>query len=411
MRTGDRAGGNHDARFRMISVLDLEVGMRVVDTGLSWTEHPFLYSGEGPVTSAAQIEQLREQGYRDVFILDSRWQEPQLVKEPGGETLPDAAEGTGRRPPGPDDYAKALSLHDESFGVINSFILAAKLGKPMDRDAPVRLVEGVIDSVTSNPDALVSLIKLRFNDEYTYTHCINVSVLAVLFGHYMGMRKPELQTLGEAGLFHDLGKVRIPDGILDKPGRLTPGEFEVVKSHPEEGAAILEKQDMASSGVLSIIREHHEKFNGTGYPNALSGDRLGRLAQMIALADCYDAMTSKRPYRSAILPNTAMRIMFAMRNKDFSRELIEPFIKCLGIYPVGSPVRLRNGQVALVCGSNPRSPLFPTVKIILDAGMRPRPHKVLDLSSPEAKALGDGFSIEAPLDMSVLGKDPAGFLF
>jgi len=397
-------------RIRKIAIHELRVGMTVVDTGLSWTEHPYLYSREGRVSSQEHIEDLKSQGYRELFIqeqdtgrsssqpLDSLRTEPHPAK--AARPLPDAG-----------DFARASSLYDESFGVISSFIQAARLGKPLDREAPARLVEGVIESVTSNPDALVSLVNLRFNDRYSYTHCINVSVLAVVFGHYLGLERPTLRKLGEAGLFHDLGKVRIPDEILDKPGRLTPEEFAVIKSHPAEGVAILEAQGMAGLEVLRVVREHHEKFNGDGYPRGLSGDRLGRLVQVVGLVDCYDAMTSPRPYRGAILPNTAMRILFAMRNKDFSRELVEPFIKCLGIYPVGSPVRLKNGSVALVCGANPGSPLYPTVKIILDADMRPLPHQVLDLASPEARALGDAVSIEAPLDMSVLGHDPCGFLF
>ncbi len=384
--------------------------MEVVDTGLSWTQHPYLYSEAGRITSARQIKDLVEQGYRDLFIQDAG--SDRLIEEaPVPEDKAACGHNVAHPLPGAEDYARALGLYDDSFGVINSFILAAKLGRPMDREASVRLVEGLIDSVTSNPDALVSLVSLRFNDDYTFTHCINTAVLAVVFGRHLGLEKPKLRRLGEAGLFHDLGKTRIPEEILDKPRRLTPEEFRVVKAHPAEGAAILEKQDMVSDGVLRTIRDHHEKFNGTGYPLGVSGDRLCLSAQIVGLADCYDAMTSHRPYRRAILPNTAMRILFAMRNKDFSRDLIEPFIKCLGIYPVGSPVRLRNGEVALVCGANPESPLLPTIKIIMDANMRPRPHRILDLSSPEARALGDDISIATALDMSVLGVDPAGFLF
>ncbi|WP_173084670.1 HD-GYP domain-containing protein [Fundidesulfovibrio magnetotacticus] len=389
-------------RIRKIAVAELRPGMTVVDTGLSWTEHPFLYSAAGPVDSRRQVEALLAEGYRETFIREERTPAPprRSGMSPSSRPLP-----------GRDDYARARALQDESVGVISAFMRAARLGKPLDREAPARLVEKVIDTVAGNPDALVSLANLRRNDAYSYTHSLNVSVLAVVFGQYLGLDKDALRGLGEAGLFHDLGKTRIPDAILDKPGRLTPEEFAVIKSHPGEGADILESQGLGSPKVLAAIRDHHEKFNGAGYPRGLAGDRLERAAQVVGLVDSYDAMTSNRPYRGAIQPNTAMRILFAMRDKDFSRELLESFIKCLGIYPVGSPVRLRDGSVALVCGSNPESPLLPTVKIILDARMRPRPHLVLDLASPQVKALGDAVVIEAPLDMSVLGMDPAGFLF
>lgn len=391
-------------RIRKVSIREARVGMVVVDTGLSWTEHPFLYSGEGPLTSKEQIDDLQSQGFRELFIQDHG--DAQELVTAWGRAVRDAP-----HLPDEGEYARASKLYDDSFDVISSFIQAARLGKPLDREAPARLVEGVIESVASNPDALVSLINLRFNDQYSYAHCINVSVLAVVFGHYLGFDRPALRRLGEAGLFHDLGKIRIPDDILDKPGRLTPEEFAVVKSHPAEGVNILRKQDMAGPDVLKMVREHHEKFNGSGYPLGLTGERLSRFVQILGIVDSYDAMTSNRPYRDAILPNTAMRILFAMRNKDFSRSLLEPFIKCLGIFPVGSPVRLRNGSVAMVCGSNPSSPLYPRVKLLMDANRKPLPHRVLDLSSPEVRALGDGFTIDTVLDMSVLGLDPCGLLF
>jgi putative nucleotidyltransferase with HDIG domain len=394
------------ATVRKITVEELEVGMRVVDTGLSWIDHPYLFSREGLIVSQAQIEAIKDEGYLELFV------------EQAGEnfTLPGPGPAQPARTPAANlapyrqELGKAKTIYADSLGFARDFIREAKLGKPVNYQASAPLVEEVIASVTRNPDALVSLIKLRAYDEYTYTHCINVSVLAVVFGRYLGLDEIRLRQLGSAGLFHDLGKTGVPDEILNKPGRLTEHEFQAIKAHPALGAELLSSQPGVPQEVLRAIREHHEKFNGQGYPQGLKDQTQSSGAQILSLADVYDALTSKRVYKDAVIPVGAMRIMFGMRGRDFSPDMVDSFIKCLGIFPVGSLVRLKNGAVAVVCRSNPREPLLPTVRIVLDQNLRRCQPTILDLASPEAKAMDGSQDIADNLDHTALGLDPTAFL-
>lgn len=395
--------------IRKISIDELKAGMQVVDTGLSWMQHPYLYSEPGIVASEEHVRGLKEEGYRELFIQD-RDGEPFFEDKAGRERTPKPRR---QRPsiPTREEYERAQALYKDSFAVIDGFLHAARLGMPIDREGPARLLEGVVENIASNPDTLVSFVTLCGTDDYTFSHSINVPVLAIVFGQYLGLGREELRQLGEAGLFHDLGKVAMPDWILNKPGRLTPEEFAVIKRHPDEGACMLEKNYPATDEVLRLIREHHERFNGSGYPDGLLGDKLGLNSLILGLADVYDALTSPRAYRVAVIPNTAMRILYAMRDKDFPKELVERFIKCLGIYPVGSFVRLTSGEVAMVCGSNAETPITPTVKIILDKDNRPCAHRVLDLSAQTAPGGEPPLAIAGPLDQALLGHGPMTYLF
>lgn len=393
--------------IRKVRVDALRAGMRVVDTGLSWIDNPYLYSQEGVIASMGQVQALVAEGYREAFIEDNGdFAAPQgdpaleqaLAVSPAGP----AAERS--RVPHAEELARAQTIYADSLNFARSFIRDVRAGKPLDYEASAPLVANILDSVSRNPDTLVSLAKLRRYDEYTYTHCINVSVLAVAFGRSLGLPRETLQLLGIAGLFHDVGKALIPAGILNKPGRLTDEEFDVIKNHPLLGARLLDARRGVPALVVTAVREHHEKRDGSGYPAGARGDEISLPGAMIGVADVYDALTSKRAYKNTIAPNTAMRILFEMRGKDFARGLVERFIKCLGIYPVGSLVRLDSGEVAVVLESNPHSPLRPSVRIFLGEDMRPRPPLTVNLAAEGADTRN--LSIAGALDHAALGIDP-----
>ncbi|MBL3580891.1 MAG: HD-GYP domain-containing protein, partial [Desulfovibrio alaskensis] len=256
----------------------------------------------------------------------------------------------------------------------------AREGRPVDLKAAEPLVEDIIQSVSRNAGALIGFAKLRAYDLYTYTHSLNVSLLAVAFGKYLGLDTVALRQIGLAGLFHDLGKALIPDFILNCPGRLTPEEFSVMKRHPVLGRDVLPGGGRIPDMVLEGMLQHHEKFNGTGYPAGLKGDAISEAGRIIAVVDVYDALTSKRPYKNAMLPNKALSILYSMAGEEFYPGYVEHFIKCIGIYPVGQIVRLNTGQVGVVSATDPAVPLRPEVIVVRDPLGRPAPPRLIRLA-------------------------------
>jgi len=237
--------------------------------------------------------------------------------------------------------------------------------------------------VFRNEAAAVTLFKLRGFDEYTYTHSINVSILAVLLGKHLGLDKPTLLKLGLAGMYHDVGKARIPESILNKPGKLTPAEFQAMKAHPLEGYNVMKGQADLDPEILRAVVEHHERHDGSGYPRGVRGEDISRFSRIISVVDVYDALTSRRVYKGAMAPAKALGMMYQWRDKDFPHNAIENFIRCVGVFPVGSFVRLSGGEFGIVASTNPVRPTKPEIKVVLDAKMRPQLARVLDLEALE----------------------------
>lgn len=391
----------------------LRPGMYVVDTGLDWTEHPYLYAEEGELADVAPIDALRQEGYEQVFVDTDKgsfvWDF--ISGKTPEQEVRDGVVGarTGRRKPAvpmDEEISRAKEVYDESLAFARDFMTNAREGK-VDYESSGPMVREMLDSVTRNPDALVSLTKLKSFDEYTFTHCINVSVLAAAFGSYLGLSAEDLHDLSTAALFHDVGKSLIPPKILNKPGKLTDEEFMVMKKHPERSYLLLREKKGIPKRVLRAVAEHHEKFNGAGYPRRLAGDRIHLFARIIAVADVYDALTSRRVYKAPMMPSRALTILYGMRGKDFHPGKAESFIKFLGIYPVGSMVRLDTGEHAIVVASNPDEPLNPTVLVAFDADLAPMAHRRVDLAEQDGE---DRLQIEESVDHEPLGVDPAQFL-
>jgi len=388
--------------LQKISASDLMVGMYVVDTGLSWLEHPYLFSQEGLITSEDVLRGIREAGYLEVFVDTDKGSLVPLSyvpeSESGGDVVPAGAAPDAKIPVAQELAAAKIVYHD-CLLIARDVIHTIQKGGSIDVPACSAMVGAVVDSAVRNADALLTLCKLRRHDAYTFTHGVNVSVLATAFGVSLGLCREDLQELGLAGLYHDLGKTGIPDAILNKPGRLTEAEYVRVKRHPALGGKLLAGLGL-SEGVLRGVIEHQERFDGSGYPQGLAGAAIHKWGRVLALADVYDALTSRRSYKRALLPTRALAVIHGMRGRDFPAALAERFIKFLGPYPVGSFVRLSNGQCGFVRGSHPLRPLAPVVLVVCESGGqrldRPQP---LDLSKDDGAALG----VAEALDPAMFG--------
>ncbi|HLU60939.1 MAG TPA: HD-GYP domain-containing protein [Gammaproteobacteria bacterium] len=365
------------ARRRM-DVADLEIGMYVAELDRPWIESPFLFQGF-VVQTADELELLRET-CRYVYVDDDRREEdaedrtirlsinmrPQANPERGGAEWRRIAMEE-RRAGFERELQRMHAVREHARGYVKNLMQDVRFGRAIDTDRARQVVTEMVDTITAQPDAALWLTQLKQAHEYTAQHSINVAVLSIAFAAHLGYGPEQLKLIGLGALLHDVGKMRIPPSILDKPGRLTAQEFEVIKRHPVEGYEIVKGTGDVPPQSLEIIRYHHERVSGRGYPDGLRGDQISTAVLLTAICDVYDAITSDRVYHHGIPADQGLNAMYQMAPSDFGRELVQEFIKCVGIYPVGSLVELGNGAIGVVMTRDPLNRLRPVVMLLRDS--------------------------------------------
>jgi len=237
------------------------------------------------------------------------------------------------------------------------------MGKAISAEAANELVDEISSSVMRNPGALISLARLKTADDYTYMHSVAVCALMVSLARQLKLDEKQIREAGMSGLLHDLGKAMIPMEILNKPGKLTDEEFDLIKSHPAEGHRLLVEGGTVGEIPLDVCLHHHEKVDGRGYPHQLKDEQISLFAKMGGVCDVYDAITSNRPYKAGWDPAESIRKMTEWCNGHFDTNVFQSFIKSIGIYPIGSLVRLSSGRLAVVTEQSEKSLLTPNVKV------------------------------------------------
>ena len=233
------------------------------------------------------------------------------------------------------------------------------------------LVEDIIDQLVNNNNLIMNLLDIRTLDDYTFAHSVNVCVLSVLTGISMGMARSQLFHLAIGGLFHDIGKMLVPLPILNKPGKLTSEEFEEIKQHPNTGFDMLKNDPNISRYSALAAYQHHERYNGEGYPRGLVGDKIHIFSRIVGMVDMYDALTADRVYRKAFPPNEAYEMILGAGNYLFEHEIINHFLKNIAAYPVGTIVQLSTGETAIVIETKPGYTLYPKVRILFTPDQQP----------------------------------------
>ncbi len=299
-----------------------------------------------------------------------------------------------------------LDLNHCVKGVLES---VAK-GDEIDVAKVKHAVSPMIDSVLRNPDACMWLARLKNKDSYTYKHSMGASIWAVSLGRQIGLPKIDLMILATGTLLCDIGKLSLPESLLMKKERLTNEEFDEVRSHVEKGLVALSKAGNVNPKVEQIVANHHERHDGTGYPNKLKGTNIPVLARIAAIADCYDAMTSERIYAKAISPSMAVKKLFEWRGKDFQAELIEEFIQSVGLYPAGTLVELNTGEVAIVISESRLRRLRPKVLLLTDAAKQKR-DKFASFDMMDEVHEGEGVFIQQSLSPGSYGIDPESIYY
>lgn len=379
--------------LKKINVKHLVVGMYLKEFCGSWMDHPF-WRNSFVITDPKDVERILASNITEVWIDSSKGLDiaagETAVSEEESEArveaeLSRAAQAQRETAPIPasEEFARAAKICAQSKLAVTSMFQEARMGKAVDTANAQKLVEEINDSVSRNPGALISLARLKTADDYTYMHSVAVCALMIALSKQLGLSEQETRRAGIAGLLHDLGKALMPMEVLNKPGKLTDEEFAIIKKHPAEGHRLLLGNSGADEMMLDVVLHHHEKIDGTGYPKGLKGEEISLFAKMGAVCDVYDAITSNRPYKAGWPPSESLRKMAEWAKGHFDQRVFQAFVKSLGIYPIGSLVRLESGRLGLVIDQSEKSLLAPCVKVFYSTHSQARIlPEIIDLSRP-----------------------------
>ncbi len=398
--------------MKKVPVQWLKPGMYIAKVDSEWMAHPFLRS-HFAVKDERIIQKLIQAGIHDVYIDPAKGldldgvpteEEVQQAVETGILRLAATANPI-RKVPVQEEMARARNVYLEAVRIIRDVMQDVRLGKQVVLDRIDPIIEEITESIIRNHDALLSLTRLKHKDSYTFQHSVAVAAMQVAFTRAMGLQADEMHLAGVGGILHDIGKVRIPDTILNKPARLTEDEFAIMKCHVAEGRKILESADAIHPLSIQVAYQHHERCDGSGYPEGLTLENISDMGKMVAICDVYDALTSDRVYHRAMEPHRAVRKIFEWSQFHFDPKLVQQFIRIVGIYPLGTLVLLKSGRIGIVLEQSPSSLLEPRLQVFYDTRNRHylQP-SVVDLGKPVGQGGAD--EIVGPVDPKDWGINP-----
>ena len=391
---------------QQVPVDKLQFGMYVVELDRPWTETPFMYQGFH-LRTAVQLAALKK--YCKHVLVD-----PQRTEAEGAASAPATffkVRGTTAYPEAAKvevEYKRAEVLYEQSSQAVDE--LLSPLSKPggvLDSKEVKESVTRLTDSVVRNPDALLLVSRLREKSAAVHARALQVSIYMIVFARFLELQRQELELLGLLGLLQDIGKTKLPPELLQKNGPLSAVEREVVKRHVLYSADMLRATPGLHPDMPKLALLHHERQDGTGYPQGLKGDEIGLYGAIAAIADTFDALTAVRPYAEPLSPSSALSYLYKERGTGFHGELVEQFIQCVGMFPVGSVVELNSGETAIVITQNLVRKLKPRVMVVLDAAGNPmRPHKILDLEKDPKVSPDEPYRIRRTMEQTKLKVDP-----
>jgi len=365
--------------LRRVALDDVRIGMFVHAMEGSWLQHPF-WRSRFLLDSEQDLRRLRDSDIPGIIIDDERGVAPAAGTAPpprlaagrtpviarvSEEEFRARAAARRERPEKSRDLdeetERARNIVSRSKRAVMKMFGEVRMGRAIGMADAAPMVEEIAASVARNPSALINVARLKSKDEYTYLHSVAVCALMINLARTLELDETLVRELGMAGLLHDLGKMAVPDPVLNKPDKLTAEEYAVVREHSQRGYDLLVRSAEAPAIAAEVVLHHHERYDGTGYPHGLKGEQISLYARMGAICDVYDAITSNRPYKDGWAPAESIARMLEMEG-HFDPKLLDAFIRSIGIYPLGTLVRLRSNRLGLVVAENKREPTRPRVK-------------------------------------------------
>lgn len=343
--------GRKERNLRLLPLECLRPGM-VVARPIFDLEGRVLLN-KGVILKPYYIQRLRELGIPAVYVADEL--------EPEWEVEDVVAEAT---------RLKALKLVKEIMEEVKENRGAGK-GTLIEPQRVRQVVESIIQDLLAHKGIMINLVDIRALDNYTFAHSVNVCIFAIITGITLKYPRASLLQLGMGALLHDIGKTLIPVEILNKPGPLTPEEYNIVCRHAEFGFEILSQQEGLGKLVPLIAGQHHERYNGSGYPRGLKGEDIHEFAAITAIVDEYDALTADRVYRKAYPAHEAYEMLAGAGNFRHDYRLVKAFLSNVAAYPVGTLVQLNTGEIGIVLGTPPGHPHKPRVRLLYDREGKP----------------------------------------
>ncbi|MGA9854212.1 MAG: HD-GYP domain-containing protein [Gammaproteobacteria bacterium] len=364
-----------------VDVDDLQTGMYVAELDRPWVGTPFMFQGF-LIETSEELEQLKS---LCTFVVVDEVQSKIAVASVG-KTLDDsgttAKVDSSIQQPAIQSPNARLSAHEN----IGKLLASVKVGGSIDIKESQKIVTRLVQQ-SVNLNLMMQMSNLRNRQDREAGHALNTAILAITFGKHLGHSDERLRLLGLGAILHDIGKSRIPKEILNKPGKLTEEEFAIVKRHPNQGYEMLSAAGNVPDEVLSIVRSHHERADGSGYPNGIKEDGIPLSVGIVSIVDAYETLTTDNPYQPALAPVQALQRLRTTGTEGFGKDLMQDFMRFMGLYPIGSAVKLSSGDIAVVFSADPKTRLRPLIMLVQDGkGTEIRPHRLVNLAVlPESK--------------------------
>lgn len=380
--------------------------MYVAELDRPWTETPFMF--QGFVLRTHEELEILGKHCRYVFVdLDHREVDSRVI-----DTVPPKTRArVDLRRSGKlrwndvaaveHEYPRAAASYGAADGMLREYVGALRSGKALTGNRLNEAVSVVTESVLRNPDAMLLFSKLREKGGYTESHALDCAIYMTAFGRFLDMSRDDILLLGYLGLLQDVGKLKLPSALLEKPGRLTSIEYHIAQRHVEYSAEILRATPGLPRQLADSAMLHHERLDGSGYPRRLKGNEIGLIGSIAGIVDTFDALTAERPYARPISPSDALKMLYRARGKLFDTYVVEQFIRCIGIFPLGSVVELNGGEIGIVIAQNRAKRLQPRVMLVQDtAGDPVSPHKLIDISRGITASDGHPYRIKRTLQFA-----------